>query len=365
MRAVVAMSGGVDSSVAAGLLVQQGWDVIGVTLRLWDCDAPETAKSCCGVDAVAAARGVADKLGIPHYSKDCRDEFVEAVLRPSWDEYDRGRTPNPCIPCNESIKFGLLAEMARDLGATHVATGHHAKIGHDAEGRPFVARGHDRDKDQSYFLVHLTRELLEHALFPVGELTKDRVREIARELGLPNAERTESQDACLMIGGEGFAEALRRRFEGAARPGEIVDPAGRCLGRHEGIHRYTIGQRRGLGVALGKRAFVSEIDGEGHRVILTTDERRLFAAAMAVCGVRWTSGAAPDVGSVSVQIRYRHRAVPCAIEIDGERVVARFEEPQRAVAPGQAAVFYDGERLLGGGWIDRALWNGEADGPDR
>ncbi len=359
-RLAVAMSGGVDSSVAAALLLRKGCDPFGVTLRLWPCEGDEDWRACCGVDGIEQARAAAGRIGIPHYVVDCRDEFEKRVLEPAWSEYARGRTPNPCVLCNEHIKFGLLFDHARRLGATGLATGHHARVRRDqGQGKALLLRGADRDKDQSYFLFSLREEQIDVTVMPVGEMTKVEVRDLARELGLPNAERPESQDACFLVEESGFAESLRRKFGAPARPGAIVDTDGHAIGGHQGVHAFTIGQRRGLGVALGRRAYVLAIDAERGEVVVGSDESELLADGFDALDVRWLAGYGTQ-GPVKcdVQIRYRHRPVPAAVETSGDgpsRVRVLFDKPQRAVTPGQAAVFYDGDHVIGGGWIDRAM----------
>ena len=351
-RVVVAMSGGVDSSVTAALLRDLEYEVIGATLRFWLCEEGEgEAKSCCGLDAVAEARAAAGKLGIHHQVIDCRTRFEERVLRPCWEEYDRGRTPNPCVLCNPRIKLLELLRQASLLGADLVATGHHARV---IQGdHPALLRGKDRNKDQSYFLFGLHQDQLASLLMPVGEMTKDQVRQSARDLGLCNAERPESQDACLGSDDEPFAEALRRRFDASSQPGDLVDTAGNVLGRHRGIHLYTIGQRRGLGIALGQRAYVVGIHAAKHEVVVSTKLEDLSAGGLVASGVKWLVPPEGPQLQAAVQIRYRHRACPATLQLEqGDTVRVRFTEPQRAVTPGQAAVFYDGERVLGGGWID-------------
>ncbi|MGI5864461.1 MAG: tRNA 2-thiouridine(34) synthase MnmA [Myxococcales bacterium] len=354
-RVLVAMSGGVDSSVVAALLKRDGWDVFGVTLQLNPCEDRGLARSCCGVDAVLNARRVADQLGIEHMLLDCRREFSRLVLEPAWREYARGRTPSPCILCNERIKFGLLLDKALALGAGRIATGHYARI-IDREGRLALARPLDRAKDQSYFLFALGQVQLERTLLPLGELTKPQVRELARELGLATAERRESQDACLGSGAD-FAESLRLRYGDEPRSGDIVDTSGRIVGRHDGLHRFTIGQRRGLGVALGKSAFVCAIDGENANVVVTTEPRDLWSAGLVVRLL--TDRSLPQ--RCAAQIRSRHTPAPASVTIvEPGLAEVRFDEPQRAVAPGQAAVLYDGEVVAGGGWIERAIGPGAA-----
>lgn len=348
-RVVVAMSGGVDSSVAAALLLRQGYSVVGATLQLLPCeDRTLDASSCCGLDGARSARAVAERLGIPHAVLDCRGEFERDVLRASWDEYARGRTPNPCILCNQFIKWGFFLKRLAGLGGELTATGHYARLGPG----PSLRRAADSMKDQSYFLFSLSREQLSRTLFPLGELTKAQVRALARELGLPTAERAESQDACYSASEDGFAESLRLRFDASARPGAFVSADGRELGRHEGVHRFTIGQRRGLKVALGSRAFVSEIRAGPAEVVLSTDERSLYARGLVVRLAYPLS--APE--RFEVQIRSRHRAVPARLVAAGATSAEiAFEVPQRAASPGQAAVFYDGDRVVGGGWIERAV----------
>jgi tRNA-specific 2-thiouridylase len=348
-RVVVAMSGGVDSTVAAALLVERGCEVIGVTLRL--LQGEETAG-----DAVHEARAAADRLGIAHHVLDGRREFEELVLRRSWDEYARGRTPNPCVVCNARIKFGLLLDHARSLGATKIATGHYARL----DATPTIRRGVDRRKDQSYFLWALDARQLAAVLFPLGELTKQQVRDRARSLGLPNAERAESQDACFVRDDQQFAEELRRHFGEPARSGVIVDEAGKVLGAHQGIHHFTIGQRRGLGVALGRPAWVAAIDAPDARVVLADDEHALLAHGLEAGGVVWHATPSNEPTTCEVQIRYRHPPAAAVVEHTGGATVrVRFAQPVKAVTPGQAVVFYDGDRVLGGGWIERALEVGE------
>lgn len=356
-RVVVAMSGGVDSSVAAALLLQDGWEAIGVTLGMQHCEEqPATGRSCCGLEGVSRARAVAGKLGMLHYVVDCHREFEEMVLRPCWNEYARGRTPNPCVLCNRHVKFGLLFDFARRLGAPKIATGHYARMERDG-GTPVLLRGTDTQKDQSYFLFSLDHRQLETALFPLGGLVKTRVRELAQRFGLPNSESPESQDACF-AGEEGtFAETLRQRFGEEAKPGRFVTPAGKPLGRHGGIHRFTVGQRRGLGLALGKRGWVRAVHAETGDVVVCTEESELLSDGLAATHVNWHGAVPPDgLFPCAVQVRYRHTPVPSLVYPDGPTGArVRFDRPVKAVTPGQAAVFYDGDRLLGGGWIENSL----------
>lgn len=350
-RIAVAMSGGVDSSVAAALLAREGDEVFGITLQLLPCEDRPLGGGCCSLESAQAARAVADRLGIDHLVVDARGEFERQVLGPCWDEYARGRTPNPCVLCNQEVKWGVLFAKARALGATRIATGHYARVGPSPSGRPSVLRGLDPGKDQSYFLFSLEPDLLAATVLPLGALSKPRVRGLARELGLATAERPESQDACFEVSEDGFAESLRLRFGADARPGAIVDDQGRAVGRHGGLHRFTLGQRRGLGVSLGGRAFVRELRAPANEVVVTRDASALLSRALVVrlAGAR----DAPLPERAHVQIRSRHRAVPARLApIDGARARVEFEEPQRAATPGQAAVFYDGDRVVGGGWIE-------------
>jgi len=347
-RIVVAMSGGVDSSVVAALLKREGHALIGVTLQLRPCDDRMSSRSCCSMDAINQARAVAGALEIPHYVLDCRAAFEEKVLLPAWAEYQRGRTPSPCLHCNSEIKFGLLLAHARRLGADRIASGHFARLLQEGP-EPQLLRGVDRQKDQSYFLSGLDLDSLRHLLLPLGGFTKAQVRDLAREMGLPTAERHESQDACLIYEGLSFPESLRQRYGTDIRTGNFVDPSGRILGPHRGLHHYTIGQRRGLGIALGRPAHVAALHADG-TVILSTEAQDLLAPGLLATGVHWYA-APPE--RCEVQIRSRHAAAPARLEHlgpEGVRVV--FDTPQGAVTPGQAVAFYDGDRVLGGGWIE-------------
>jgi tRNA-specific 2-thiouridylase len=352
-RILVAMSGGVDSSVAAALLVREGHEVLGATLQLLPCEERPLGPTCCSLEASMEARRVADRLGIPHCVIDCRREFEERVLKPSWAEYARGRTPSPCILCNQEIKFGFLRERAAALQAAAIATGHYARVAPSPSGRSSLWRGRDPLKDQSYFLFSIGSEGLGRVRFPLGEMTKKEVRAIARELQLPTADRAESQDACFVSSEDGFAESLRLRFDQPARPGDLVSPDGRRLGRHGGIHRFTIGQRSGLGVSLGARAFVSAIRPESAEVVVTTRPGELDSI-----GARVRLAAPLGTGPLRclVQIRSRHKATPATVEAGaGGEARVLFSAPQRSVTPGQAAVFYQGDQVLGGGWIEEAF----------
>lgn len=351
-RILVALSGGVDSSVVAACLLQEGFEVLAATLRMQPSGAPADDRACSDAEAVEKASAVADHLGIPHEVLDCSEVFAARVLHPAWEEYAAGRTPSPCVHCNREIKFGLLADLARQRGALAVATGHYARIEHPADGDPVLRRGLDRAKDQSYFLCGLSLDQLRGIRLPLGGRTKAEVRALARVLGLPTAERGESQDACFALDGLGFPESLRRRFGAPARTGSLLDPSGRLLGTHGGLHRYTIGQRRGLGLALGTPARVVELREADAAVILSTDPVDLMAGGLLAVHPHWFT-ATPS--RCEVQIRSRHAAAPATLEVCGEDVRVRFDRPQSAVTPGQAVAFYSGDRLLGGAWILQAL----------
>lgn len=355
-RVVVAMSGGVDSSVAAALMKERGHEVIGVTLQLRPCDRNASSKSCCGIDGPKRARAVAGVLGIPHYVLNCEKEFEERILRPTWEAYAQGRTPSPCLWCNERIKFGVLLEWAKGLGIDTIATGHYASRVDDAAGNPTLLRAVDPGKDQTYFLARLGSELLKRIAFPLGGMRKAEVRALAARAGLPNADAPDSQDACLVGEGESFAEMLRTRFHAEAKPGPIVDTAGVVLGQHQGIHHFTIGQRKGLGIANTGRSWVWRIHPDTGAVVIAHDENELFAKELIANEVTWL-GTAPATWPLSclVQVRHRHAPTRATLTQHGDGVVrAVFAERVRAVTPGQAAVFYDGERVLGSGWIKSA-----------
>jgi len=355
--AVVAMSGGVDSSVAAAELLGRGATVVGVTLRLQDCDQTGESRSCCGSDGVARARAVAEQLQIRHYVLDAVRAFSDRVLVHAWHDYQHGRTPSPCLLCNEQIKFGVLLEWARGLGASCVVTGHYARVTTEHEGVPRLFRGRDHKKDQSYFLAGLTREQLRYVRFPLGGLTKTEVRQRAAALGLATAETRESQDACLVGQGESFAEMLRSRFAAPRRAGIFVDEQGRSLGEHRGLHLYTIGQRKGLPPSTRGPRYVTRLSVVDDTVHLSHDPRALLSTRLRASGVHWLAEPLGDhPRSCLVQVR-AHQAPTAAELLCGEvpgMVEVRFASPVRAAAPGQAAVFYDDERVLGRGWIEEA-----------
>lgn len=354
MRVVVAMSGGVDSSVAAALLSEAGHDVIGLSMQLYDQRAsPEAFGSCCSLDDLQDARRVAAALGIPHYILNFEEQFRVAVVDRFVAEYAQGRTPIPCVQCNADLKFATLADRAASFGAAAVATGHYARVAYDEDRRRYrLLRGVDRDKDQSYFLFSLTQDQLAHALFPVGHLAKPAVRAHAERLGLAVADKPDSHEICFVPDGDA-ANFVEKRLPAADRSGEIVDSGGKVLGRHQGVHRLTVGQRRGLGLASGQPMYVLRLEPGDARVVVGP-RAELGARALSASGVNWIEGAPPE-GPVRVtaRIRHRHADAPAELTPDGtDRAALVFDDPQVAIAPGQAVVFYAGEDVVGGGWID-------------
>lgn len=345
--AAVAMSGGIDSSVAALLLKEQGHEVFGLTAKTW----PEGSR-CCSDEDVRAARRVCDALGIPHYVVDLSEPFERHVVAYFEEEYLSGRTPSPCAMCNRYIKFGALLQRALGLGAETLATGHYARTERTEDGRIRLLRGADRDKDQTYFLFDLTQEQLARSLFPVGAMEKKEVVAHARRGALPVQDRPESQDLCFVAEGE-HAALIEKRSPGRIVPGEIRDAAGHVLGRHGGLHRYTLGQRRGLGVAAGEPRYVTSLDPASATLVLGAREALMRKVAV-VSGVRWTSGRVPaGPERCSGKVRYRQEAAPAwVVPVGSDAAELRFDEPQFAITPGQIAAFYLGDELLGGGWID-------------
>lgn len=345
-RIAVGMSGGIDSSVAAALLKDQGFEVFGMTAKLWP-----SGSRCCSDEDIRDAQRVCAHLGIPHYVVDLHEEFHAWIIDYFVAEYVRGRTPSPCALCNHRIKFGALMTRALDSGALRMATGHYARIVPDLTGLAHLRAGLDAKKDQTYFLFDLTQAQLSRTLFPLGEMTKTEVRRYAKQAGLPVTSRGESQDLCFAKSGEHhrIVEALH---PDAAKPGDIVDAEGRKLGTHEGLHRCTIGQRRGLGLARGTPLYVSEIRADTHTVVVAP-RAALYRSSAIVKSLNWISAPPPSSGfRARARIRYNHEAALCRVDLNNDGVATvTFEEPQFAITPGQIAAFYADDELLGGGWI--------------
>jgi tRNA-specific 2-thiouridylase len=351
-KVVIAMSGGVDSSTAAALLVRQGHQVTGLMLRLWSEPGLEDSNRCCSPDAMQLARRAAAQLDIPFYVLDAREPFRSQVVQFFLDEYAAGRTPNPCLECNRRIRWGLLLDHARDLGADFLATGHYARLQEAPDGRTLqLLRACDRSKDQSYVLYSLNQEQLAHTLFPLGGLQKSEVRSLAQGFGLPSARRADSQDLCFLAGGD-YRAFLRRNAPGSMIPGPIRTRDGRTLGEHRGLADYTIGQRKGLGLALGQPLYVLEKQVEEH-VLIVGPLSELGASELVARQVTWIEGRTP-CQPFRAEVKTRYTARPAWAEVTplGEATAAvKLDQPGRDVTPGQAVVFYDGERVLGGGLI--------------
>jgi len=368
MKIAVAMSGGVDSSAAAAILKDEGHELVGFTMQLWDQrrgltlgeDGEPLPSRCCSLDDVYDARRVAEELGFPFYVLNLERDFERDVVAPFVESYLTGETPIPCVACNSRLKFASLDRLARSLGCDKVATGHYARVRFDEEaGRHRLLRGSDRRKDQSYFLWELTQEQLSRALFPLGEMSKPEARGEARRRGLYVAEKQESQEICFVPDGD-YAGFIDRYLESEGEQdrlpgrGEIVDAGGRVLGEHGGVHRYTVGQRRGLRISRELPLYVVRVEPEANRVVVGGSEE-LLADEFTAAGVNWVAFDEP-AGPVraEVRVRYRHEEAPAAVTpLGAGRVSVRFDRPQRAITPGQATVFYRGEEVVGGGWIVR------------
>lgn len=342
-KIAVGMSGGVDSSVAALLLREAGMEVIGLTLHLRD-----HALRRVGLHDAERAAAVAEQLDIPHITIDARAAFEKLIVRPFAEEYARGHTPSPCVCCNPLIKFGLMLDEARRMGCDGVATGHYVRTILQ-NGNVHLLRGHDPKKDQSYFLHRLTQSMLSRAVFPLGEWTKEQVRELASSRALRFEASAESQDLCFVESGR-YIPFVEKYIAGRPGPGIIVDEEGRELGRHAGYYHYTVGQRKGLGLSAGKPCYVKEVRAETNEVVVGF-HAALLSPECRLADVSWIEGV-PRHGRYQVQIRYRHHPVTAQVEpLPGDAALIRFDEPQFAVAPGQAGVIYDGDEVLGGGWI--------------
>lgn len=352
VKALIAMSGGVDSSVAAYLTQQAGYECAGCTMKLYDnADAGlSQGKTCCSLNDLEDARAVAERLGMPYYVFNYTEEFREKVIGAFVTAYEAGITPNPCIDCNHYLKFDALLERALLSGYDKLVSGHYARIRQDAEGYHLL-KGLDPGKDQSYVLYSLSQGQLAHLLFPLGELSKEAVRALARQQGLVNAAKPDSQDICFVPEGD-YARVIEQHRGRAAEPGDFVDESGRILGRHRGLIHYTIGQRRGLGLALPASLYVLRLDTERNQVVLGP-EAALFSHRAQVKKVNWISGKAPEAPlAAQVKIRYRQAAAEAKlIPKDEDTLVIEFSQAQRAITPGQAAVFYQGEEVLGGGTL--------------
>ena len=356
-KVVVGMSGGVDSSVAAWLLKEQGYDVIGVTMQIWqdeDAEVQEAEGGCCGLSAVDDARRVAMDLGIPYYVMNFKEEFRKNVMDYFVGEYVEGRTPNPCIACNRHVKWESLLRRSMAIGADYIATGHYAQIDRLPGGRYSLKTSVTAAKDQTYALYNLTQEQLSHTLMPVGSYHKEEIRDMAERLGLPVAHKPDSQEICF-IPDHDYASFIEEYTGRELPPGNFVDLDGRVLGRHRGITHYTVGQRKGLNLSMGRPVFVVEIRPETNEVVIG-DNEDVFTNVLRCDKLNWMAvdGLHGKPMDVIAKIRYSHRGSPCTIrEIGNDMVECRFHEPVRAVTPGQAVVFYDGDYVAGGGTIIR------------
>ena len=354
-KVVVGMSGGVDSSVAACLLKEQGYDVIGVTMQIWQEEEPEQVEEnggCCGLSAVDDARRVAWSLDIPYYVMNFRKEFKACVMDYFVDEYLHGHTPNPCIACNRYVKWEALLNRSMEIGADYIATGHYARVMQLPNGRYTIQNSVTAAKDQTYALYNLTQEQLSRTLMPVGAYTKDEIRQIAEDHGLEVAKKKDSMEICFIPDND-YAGFIERNVENVPGPGNFVDMDGNVIGRHKGITHYTVGQRKGLNLAMGRPVFVTEIRPETNEVVIG-DNDDVFSDHL-ICGnVNWMAvdGLHGEEKTVMAKIRYSHKGAPCVIrELEDGRVECRFETPQRAITPGQAVVFYENDYVFGGGTI--------------
>jgi tRNA-uridine 2-sulfurtransferase len=349
------MSGGVDSAVTAAMLKEQGYDVVGMTMQLWDYGSRKShhAGRCCASEDIEDARRVAHHLKIPFYAINFQREFLRQVVQPFMEDYISGRTPSPCVHCNSGLKFHELVRVADKLRASHVATGHYARLQQDpVSGRHQILKARDITKDQSYFLFNLSQDQLARAMFPLGELTKKEVRELARKFQLPVAEKAESQQLCFLQG-EQQGHFIQKRIPNLSLEGKVIDADGRTVAEHSGIHHFTIGQRRGLGVAIGEPQYVVSINPKNKEVRIGSN-LELMKSAMSLERVNWIGIDSPQREIQGrVRIRYKHEESPATIRSMGTVCHIEFASKQRAITPGQAAVIYDADLLLGGGWIDK------------
>ncbi|MBO7358038.1 MAG: tRNA 2-thiouridine(34) synthase MnmA [Lachnospiraceae bacterium] len=351
-KALIAMSGGVDSSVSAALMVEKGFDCMGCTMRLYENDmiGEDLFSTCCSKKDTDDARAVCERIGIPYQIYHCEAEFTDKVIEPFVQSYERGETPNPCIRCNRYLKFDILYNKAREMGYENIVTGHYARI-EERDGHFYLLKARDLNKDQSYVLYDLTEEQLKHTYFPLGELTKDQVREIAENNNFVTSHKKESQDICFVPDGD-YAAMIKRYRNKEYEKGNFVDTKGNILGTHEGIINYTIGQRRGLGIPADRRLYVVALNVEKNEVILGDDED-LFSRELKIRDFHWITGDMPkNEVRVSAKIRYRHKEQPATlVPLSDTEAKIIFDEPQRAFTAGQSAVLYDGDIVLGGGII--------------
>ncbi|MFA7145782.1 MAG: tRNA 2-thiouridine(34) synthase MnmA [Candidatus Riflebacteria bacterium] len=351
---VAAMSGGVDSSVAASFFIEQGYKVIGVTLKMKNCDnTKEKTKSCCGIDDNIQVKLVAEKLKIQHRFIPVREEFEDKILRYAWNEYKTGRTPNPCVLCNRYVKFGdEVIRFAREMGASGIITGHYAIINRELPNKARLFKGSNAEKDQTYFLSGLTQDQLNLCYMPLGNLDKKEVRAIAEKIGLPNFAKKDSQDACFGYKGETFAMTLSRYFNESLQQGEIVDEDNNVIGTHNGLQFFTIGQRKKLGIALGKPAYVIDIDKGSNRIKVSTDQEKLLCEGFYASNMSWLDFE-EETMECEVQTRYRQPLQPALVTKKGNKAVVDLKSPLSSVTPGQRLAIFKNSQLLGGGWIEK------------
>ncbi len=354
-KVVVGMSGGVDSSVAAYVLKEQGYDVIGVTMQIWQDEDTETVSDnggCCGLSAVDDARRVAERLDIPYYVLNFKQDFKNMVIDYFIDEYLKGRTPNPCIACNRYVKWESMLQKSLQLGADYIATGHYARISrHPITNRFCLKKSATSEKDQTYALYNLTQEQLERTLMPVGDYTKEEVRKIATEIGLKIANKPDSQEICFIPDND-YGKFIEESGRGKSVEGNFVDTSGKILGKHKGILHYTVGQRKGLGLSLGKPVFVKTIDAVNNRVVIS-DNEELFVREVSASNFNFMAFDNLDEPTRLLgKIRYSHKAGACTAVVKDGKLSCTFDEPQRAITPGQAIVLYDGDYVVGGGVIE-------------